>query len=145
MKARLYLNIGIDLSQNKIFLNFNHCLMLLSKYCCIFIYNLLMIFSHIRSTKFYIQKLSFESSHCNEIWPEKIVLHCYTLICLIWIRFFSNNYGNWKYTMFMKWIMILKFMHNVYSWIFYEGLVHDGLEDTKLCADNLKRAITLAE
>lgn len=47
--------------------------------------------------------------------------------------------------MFMKWIMILKFMHNVYSWIFYEGLVHDGLEDTKLCADNLKRAITLAE
>lgn len=30
MKARLYLNIGIDLSQNKIFLNFNHCLMLLS-------------------------------------------------------------------------------------------------------------------
>lgn len=47
--------------------------------------------------------------------------------------------------MFMKWIIIFKFMYNVYLWIFYEGLVYDGFEDIKLCVDNLKRVIILVE
>lgn len=55
MKARLYLNIGIALSLKKRFFKFQPLFNVNTgkcKYCCLFIYNLLMIFSCIMNTKF---------------------------------------------------------------------------------------------